>query len=256
MIIEIPGPPIPKARHRSFMLKGHIAQYDPQREVKEKVRAQMLAQVTDIFNSEDKAVVLDGTAVLRAETYKVHIDFFLPFPRFKNKTDEHRLLWGIEKVVSKPDVDNLAKFYLDCANGTLFEDDKQIVELHVRKIYSVNPRTVMRIMPKTPIRMLDKAKGILDLLSPQEFSNLFESFHELTYFSVRCGTSYCPEDAEENPELHGQWLTEAACLLSKISDRYASLFTKISKNFPKFHKENEYLKTLESNLRQGKCEKA
>jgi Holliday junction resolvase RusA-like endonuclease len=34
----------------------------------------------------------------------------------------------------KPDTDNLAKFVLDCLNGVLFDDDAQIVDLHMLKL--------------------------------------------------------------------------------------------------------------------------
>ena len=32
-----------------------------------------------------------------------------------------------------PDVDNFAKAVMDAANGTVFEDDKQVIDLHVSK---------------------------------------------------------------------------------------------------------------------------
>lgn len=35
----------------------------------------------------------------------------------------------------KPDIDNLAKFYLDVMNGIMYDDDKQIVSLEIRKFY-------------------------------------------------------------------------------------------------------------------------
>lgn len=35
----------------------------------------------------------------------------------------------------KPDLDNLVKYYLDCMNGIVFADDKQIVELAASKEY-------------------------------------------------------------------------------------------------------------------------
>lgn len=36
----------------------------------------------------------------------------------------------------RPDIDNLTKSVLDAANGILFEDDGQIVALHVEKVYA------------------------------------------------------------------------------------------------------------------------
>lgn len=37
--------------------------------------------------------------------------------------------------VTRPDVDNLAKFVLDSLNGILYNDDRQVVSLHVMKMY-------------------------------------------------------------------------------------------------------------------------
>jgi Holliday junction resolvase len=37
--------------------------------------------------------------------------------------------------VTRPDVDNLAKFVLDSLNGVLYNDDRQVVSLHVMKVY-------------------------------------------------------------------------------------------------------------------------
>lgn len=43
---------------------------------------------------------------------------------------------GIERVKStRPDVDNIAKFYLDALNGVLFVDDAQVVKLVASKRY-------------------------------------------------------------------------------------------------------------------------
>lgn len=36
----------------------------------------------------------------------------------------------------KPDADNIAKVVLDALNGVAYEDDKQVVELRVSKLYS------------------------------------------------------------------------------------------------------------------------
>ncbi len=42
---------------------------------------------------------------------------------------------------TKPDIDNLVKFYLDCLNGIAWEDDKQIIYIQATKTYSEEPLT-------------------------------------------------------------------------------------------------------------------
>jgi Holliday junction resolvase RusA-like endonuclease len=43
----------------------------------------------------------------------------------------------LEKPCKKPDIDNIAKTYLDAMNGVIFVDDTQVIDLHVKKLYSV-----------------------------------------------------------------------------------------------------------------------
>ena len=42
-------------------------------------------------------------------------------------------------VTSKPDTDNIAKSILDSLNGIAYKDDKQVVDLRVRKQYAEVP---------------------------------------------------------------------------------------------------------------------
>ncbi len=46
-----------------------------------------------------------------------------------------------------PDASNLVKFVEDAANGILFLDDKQISCIHAYKIWTMEPRTVIRLSP-------------------------------------------------------------------------------------------------------------
>ena len=40
---------------------------------------------------------------------------------------------------NKPDCDNVSKFVGDCLSGIAFQDDKQIVDLSVRKLWVTGP---------------------------------------------------------------------------------------------------------------------
>lgn len=44
----------------------------------------------------------------------------------------------------RPDLDNLAKLYLDAGNAILWHDDKDIIDLHISKRYGVEPKIVIR----------------------------------------------------------------------------------------------------------------
>lgn len=41
-----------------------------------------------------------------------------------------------EYKATRPDVDNIAKLFIDCMNGLFFKDDSQIVELRLIKTYA------------------------------------------------------------------------------------------------------------------------
>jgi Holliday junction resolvase RusA-like endonuclease len=45
-------------------------------------------------------------------------------------------LAGTERPSKKPDIDNIAKCFLDAMNGIIYLDDTQVVELHIKKLYS------------------------------------------------------------------------------------------------------------------------
>lgn len=49
------------------------------------------------------------------------------------------------RPLKKCDADNLAKCILDAGNGVIYPDDKQVVDLQVRRFYSNTPRVVVTI---------------------------------------------------------------------------------------------------------------
>lgn len=60
----------------------------------------------------------------------------LPVPQSYSKKRTEACLSGLEKPCKKPDIDNIAKTYLDAMNGVIFKDDTQVIDLHVKKLYS------------------------------------------------------------------------------------------------------------------------
>jgi Holliday junction resolvase RusA-like endonuclease len=60
----------------------------------------------------------------------------LSIPQSYPKKRREACLSGAEKPCKKPDIDNIAKTYLDAMNGVIFVDDTQVIDLHVKKLYS------------------------------------------------------------------------------------------------------------------------
>ena len=52
----------------------------------------------------------------------------------------------------KPDLDNYVKAALDAINGIVVVDDAQVVEISARKVYGVNPKTIVTVAPLSGAR--------------------------------------------------------------------------------------------------------
>lgn len=66
----------------------------------------------------------------------VYLYVRLPIPQSYPKKRRDACLNGSELPCKKPDIDNIAKTYLDAMNGVIFVDDTQVIDLHVKKVYA------------------------------------------------------------------------------------------------------------------------
>ena len=67
-------------------------------------------------------------------------------PQSYSKKRTEACLSGLEQPCKKPDIDNIAKTYLDGMNGVVFLDDTQVVDLHVKKVYLAVPGVDVMVM--------------------------------------------------------------------------------------------------------------
>jgi Holliday junction resolvase RusA-like endonuclease len=77
---------------------------------------------------------------LRAE-----IEVYKQMPKSFSKIKKQRAIAGEIRPLIKPDVDNCTKNIFDALNGIVYPDDKQIVELSVKKFYSETDFVKVRI---------------------------------------------------------------------------------------------------------------
>lgn len=77
------------------------------------------------------------------EPIKLTIEFYFPLLKSWSKK-KHIAMVGQYKR-TKPDIDNLIKTVLDAANGHLWNDDNQIVEIRSFKKYAEEPKIIMHI---------------------------------------------------------------------------------------------------------------
>lgn len=66
----------------------------------------------------------------------VYLYVRIPIPASYAKKRHKDCIDQIERPTKKPDIDNIAKAFLDAMNGVVYKDDTQVICLHVTKVYS------------------------------------------------------------------------------------------------------------------------
>jgi Holliday junction resolvase RusA-like endonuclease len=121
--VEVPGKPV--CQQRARFARGRV--YDPS--CKEKAN----------FNKRFWEVHAEsGGGAPPVFEVPLRITLTCTFPRLQKhfaRTGELRDD-APTYFTNTPDVDNLAKFVMDALNGTLYKDDRQVVDLHVVKRWS------------------------------------------------------------------------------------------------------------------------
>ncbi len=70
---------------------------------------------------------------------------YMPIPKSWPKWKRASAMEGSLRPDKKPDADNLTKMILDVFNGIFWRDDKQVVDISVKKYYSHSPRWEIEI---------------------------------------------------------------------------------------------------------------
>jgi len=133
MIFEIIGEPMGKQRPRFARVGNFTRTYTP----KETASYENLVKLYyEGFGGE-----YFGTDTLRVE-----IDAQFSIPKSYSKKKREQAINEQIRPTTKPDCDNIAKIILDALNKIAFDDDKQVVELLVKKRYTeLSPRVVVKI---------------------------------------------------------------------------------------------------------------
>ena len=129
----INGNPIPQKRHRYRRTSNRIISYDPNSGDNQAFAMQLASKMTSKPFDEPLCV---------------EMIFYMKRPKnhFRTGKYSHKLKKGIEEDHSKkPDVDNLVKFVMDSGNKIVWKDDCCISQLRTMKLYSLNPRTEIRV---------------------------------------------------------------------------------------------------------------
>lgn len=172
MKITIQGAPVPKHSLRYYTRRGIVYFYNDQKKTRDSIKKEMIYEFGKFINSDNKNKVIQASSLSRSDVFSVRIVFHMPIPKSWSKYKKFMAVLGVEVPNKKPDVDNMEKFILDCANRILFEDDRMITQLSSLKMYSKNPRTVLEVLPVKKLKVSEKQKQILTLYSLEDIQDL------------------------------------------------------------------------------------
>jgi len=127
LVYSVYGEPVGKGRPRFARRGNFVSTYSPQKTKTYEDEIRMMA----------KAAMGASEALETPVTVAIYIRVGIPKSFSKQKRKD--ALANIERPTKKPDIDNIAKCFLDAMNGIVYLDDKQVVSLHITKEYAETP---------------------------------------------------------------------------------------------------------------------
>lgn len=208
----LPGDPLAKLRPRFCRRGDGVGTYNPQK------WEQRLTQF------EMKKTFIEPTD----RPTKVSMSFYMPVPMSYTRRKTHGALWGTYKHSCRPDIDNLAKYYLDAGNGVLWADDGLITSLFVRKFYSCKPG--VRITVEDDIAELDPiAADILSVFTPEDCAQLADWGAEIGYLQDLIAAA---EHCKQTDMIAAK--QQIAQILSQTGHRFAKVLASIGRAYPDY----------------------
>ena len=127
VMFTVYGEPVGKGRPRFARRGNFVSTYSPQKTKTYEDEIRMMA----------KAAMGSSEPLDTPVTVAIYIRAGIPASFSKQKRKD--ALEGILKPTKKPDADNILKCFLDAMNGIVYLDDKQVVNIHLTKVYAETP---------------------------------------------------------------------------------------------------------------------
>ena len=121
------GEPVGKGRPRFAKRGNFVSTYTPLKTKTYEDEIRMMA----------KAAMGSSEPLETPVTVAIYIRVGIPTSFSKQKRKD--AIEGILKPTKKPDADNVLKCFLDAMNEIVYLDDKQVVNIHLTKVYSETP---------------------------------------------------------------------------------------------------------------------
>ena len=93
-----------------------------------------------------KVLYMEGGFPKLEGAVRMEITAYFKVASSASKKRKAAMLIGEEKCMKKPDADNIVKCVADGLNGVAYDDDKQIVELEIKKLYGTTPQVIVELM--------------------------------------------------------------------------------------------------------------
>lgn len=132
MKFVLDGKPVSQGRPRAVKTHNGIRVYNPDADSKQNDRKKIMQQM----RAQSLSTRLDGPIA-------VNMTFHMG-QAAKRVTER---LNG-SPFPKKPDIDNMVKYYLDVLNDLVFTDDRLIVELWCKKVYSDKTKVEIDVMTR------------------------------------------------------------------------------------------------------------
>lgn len=134
--ISIGGEPKAWQRHRARIGKDgkYLSMYDPNTSSKKIFRDYI-----------EEAMAVNGVSMIRDTAIYFRMESYKKAPKSVKDYELPLYEEGILRPLTKPDVDNYAKLFMDAANNVLWDDDKLIVSEGCDKFYSEHPRVIFHL---------------------------------------------------------------------------------------------------------------
>jgi Holliday junction resolvase RusA-like endonuclease len=126
----IPGPAVGKGRPRASSIGGGIRLYTPAKTVEYENEIKVLAKT---------AMLVAGRQAPSSAPISAEVWVMVAPPKSMSRKKQLMAFEGDIFPTTKPDLDNVAKAILDACNHIVYEDDKQVIDLVIRRRYAQTP---------------------------------------------------------------------------------------------------------------------